>query len=184
MFMYCMFFCIFHCTAFLCYLVLRPQSWINSTTTTGLFFWLTVYVMTNEYAYNFVIDKVCSDGTVWSAGSVCLFYCSFLFWGIQPPWWINVCRQSLNASMHKQDKCSMCSFGKTRLKFALFTWRLFANIGYTYVIFIPLRSVQLVDCRCLISVTFIYEVSCFEPTAVTFSLFNTKMLAYAKTYVA
>ena len=27
-------FCIFHCTALLCYLVLRPQSWINSTTTT------------------------------------------------------------------------------------------------------------------------------------------------------
>ena len=26
--------CIFHCTALLCYLVLQPQSWINSTTTT------------------------------------------------------------------------------------------------------------------------------------------------------
>jgi len=55
--------------------------------------------------------------------------------------------------MHKPVKCSMCSFGKTWLKFARFTWRFFANIGpTTYVIFIPLPSVQLVDCRCLICV--------------------------------
>jgi len=36
MFLYCMLYCIFYCIAYchLCYLVLRPQSWINSTTTT------------------------------------------------------------------------------------------------------------------------------------------------------
>jgi len=37
--------------------------------------------------------------------------------------------KQMKGSVQKPHKCSMCSFGKTRLKFARFTWRLLQILG-------------------------------------------------------